>query len=110
LATQEQKKRSSLRSYDNRIEECETTLLGHKGPRGNEGSKNSITLSDWVVYSGSTLISVVPAEADPGILILLPDSSFSFTCTEIPIIGETTIRVTGEGIAGVLEAGKNRLH
>jgi hypothetical protein len=84
--------------------ECETTILGHTGPCGNEGSENMITLPGWVTHFGTTLKEKgVEASAVPGALILLPGSKFSVTCTEVPIIGEVKIGVTGEGIAGLIK-------
>jgi hypothetical protein len=83
--------------------ECETTILGRKGPCGNEGSANMITLKEWVTHFGTTLKEAgVEASAVPGALILLPGGKFSFECTEVPIIGKVTINVTGEGVAGLI--------
>jgi hypothetical protein len=63
-----------------------------------------ITLSNATFHLGSTLEKAgEESSAKPGTLVLLPGGTFSFKCTEIPIIGETTITVTGEGIAGLLE-------
>jgi hypothetical protein len=84
--------------------ECSTTILGHTGPCGNEGSSNMITLSNWEFHFGSTLKKAGEEDsAVPGVLILVPNKTFSFECTEIPIIGKTTITVTGEGVAGILQ-------
>jgi hypothetical protein len=84
------------------FEECETTILGHKGPCGNI-SKTSIELANAVFHFGSVLKEKkVEASAVPGLLVLLPGGSYSFKCTEVPIVGETTIQITGEGVVGLL--------
>jgi len=80
--------------------ECSTTILDHTGPCGNNGSKTSIMLPEAVFHFGSILLT--PTEASPGVLVLLPGKEFSFECTEVPIIGKVTIKVTGEGIAGLV--------
>jgi hypothetical protein len=86
------------------FEECETTILGHKGPCGNI-SKTSIELANAVFHFGSALKEKgVEASAVPGVLVLVPGGTFSFKCTEVPIIGEVTITVTGLGL-GTGEAG-----
>jgi hypothetical protein len=79
------------------FEECEITILGHKGPCGNEGSKNMITLKNWEFYIGTADPAGLPA-----ILTLLPGDKFLFKCTEVPIIGETTVDITGDGLVGLL--------
>jgi hypothetical protein len=84
------------------FEECEITILGHKGPCGNI-SKTSIELANAVFHFGSALkTKKEEASAVPGLLDLLPGGSFSFKCTEVPIIGEMTIKITGEGVVGLL--------
>jgi hypothetical protein len=85
--------------------ECSTTILGHTGPCGNVPTMpKMITLANAVFHLGSTLKEKgVEGSAVPGVLVLIPGGTFSFKCTEIPIITETTITVTGEGIAGLLQ-------
>jgi hypothetical protein len=79
------------------LDECETSILGHKGSCGNEGSKSTITLKEWEFYIGSA-----DPEGRPAIFTALPSGKFSFKCTEVPIIGEMTVSLTGEGLVGLL--------
>jgi hypothetical protein len=86
------------------FEECEGTFAGRKGPCGNI-SKTSIELANAVFHFGSALKKKgEEASAVPGALVLIPGGTFSFKCTEVPIIGEITVTVTGLGL-GTGEAG-----